>query len=260
MGATQMLAGHLHEQVLSESARLKRRAVLTHQDASGWRLIKAVFTDSPAGRIALRLPPCTESSDVARLRAGTSLGVTFRLGHKKCLFATVIESTEPSDEGVILCVRQPEQLQQLQRRAYERVAPPPGSVIAVRFWRDDSGSDGTSPAEASRNVRHGQLEDISAGGMRIKAAEPQNMELEKTYRCVFSTGPGKPAFVLEALLRHREAIDHGRASLGFQFVGLETTTEGRKVLDRLARLVNHFHRSRQNRRRPNDRHQTPNAE
>jgi len=256
------MPSHLNDQVLAESTQQQRRAVLTHHDATGWRLIKASFADEagPRQQVALRLPPTTEPGDVSRLLPGAALGVTFRLGHKKCLFATVIESSESRADGVILFVRRPEQLQQLQRRAYERVAPPPGSVIAVRFWREEPGSEGGAASQASRNVRHGQLEDISAGGMRIKAADPQKMELEKTYRCIFTTGPGKPAFVLEALLRHRETIDHGRASLGFQFVGLETTTEGRKVLDRLARLVNHFHRSRQGRRRPNDRRQERTAE
>jgi hypothetical protein len=50
--------------------------------------------------------------------------------------------------------------------------------------------------------------------------------------------------VLDAVLRHREAAEQGRASLGFQFVGMETTPEGLRLLDRLVRIVNHFQRSR----------------
>jgi hypothetical protein len=79
--------------------------------------------------------------------------------------------------------------------------------------------------------------------MRIKVADPKDVELDRTYKCVLTPRPGKPALVLEAVLRHREAGDSGRASLGFQFVGMETTAEGIRLLDRLVRVVNHFHRA-----------------
>jgi hypothetical protein len=110
----------------------------------------------------------------------------------------------------------------------------------VRFWREAAGGDASTDA---RNVRHGQLEDISAGGMRIKVADPKDVSLDRTYRCVFTPRPGKPSLVLDAVLRHREAVDQGRASLGFQFVGMEATPEGLRLLDRLVRIVNHFQRS-----------------
>jgi len=79
--------------------------------------------------------------------------------------------------------------------------------------------------------------------MRIKVADSKEVQIDQTYRCVFSPRPGKPSLVLDAVLRHREAVDHGRASLGFQFVGMETTQEGLRLLDRIVRIVNDFQRS-----------------
>jgi hypothetical protein len=79
--------------------------------------------------------------------------------------------------------------------------------------------------------------------MRIKVADSKEVQLDRTYRCVFSPRAGKPSLVLDAVLRHREAGDQGRAALGFQFVGMETTQDGLRLLDRLVRIVNHFQRS-----------------
>ena len=254
MSTTQTIGRERHDQVLEDAVRDERPLVLTYNSDAGWRTFKAAFVSGPAGSsgILVKLEPAADGVVGNLPTPGETLGGTFRLGHKKCMFSTALLSVQRQGEGqprsgvdndgspLFWAIRRPEQLQQLQRRAYERAAPPKGSVIAVRFWREAAGGDASTDA---RNVRHGQLEDISAGGMRIKVADPKDMSLDRTYRCVFTPRPGKPSLVLDAVLRHREAVDQGRASLGFQFVGMEATPEGLRLLDRLVRIVNHFQRS-----------------
>jgi len=253
MSTTQTIGRERQDQVLEDAVRDERPLVLTYNSDDGWRTFKAAFVSGPAGSsgILVKLEPPADGVVGNLPTPGDTLGGTFRLGHKKCMFSTVLLSVQRQGEGQPRsgvdndgcsrwAIRRPEQLQQLQRRAYERAAPPKGSVIAVRFWREVVGGDASTDA---RNVRHGQLEDISAGGMRIKVADPKDMSLDRTYRCVFTPRPGKPSLVLDAVLRHREAVDQGRASLGFQFVGMEATPEGLRLLDRLVRIVNHFQRS-----------------
>jgi len=143
-----------------------------------------------------------------------------------------------NEDAVVL--RWPSQVQQLQRRVFERSTPPPGTIIAVRFWRAQPADQRASD---ERDVRYGQLEDLSAGGMRIKLARPADIEAGALYCCTFSPKQGKPPFFVDAVLRHREAAEQNRASLGFQFVGLEATADGRRTLDRLARLVSYFQRA-----------------
>jgi hypothetical protein len=242
MSTTQTIGRERHDQVLEDAVAQERPLVLTYNSDAGWRTFKAAFVSGRAGPsgILVKLEPAADGVVGNLPTAGDTLGGTFRLGHKKCMFSTVLLSVQRQGEDILWAIRRPEQLQQLQRRAYERAAPPKGSVIAVRFWREAAGGDASTDA---RNVRHGQLEDISAGGMRIKVADPKDMSLDRTYRCVFTPRPGKPSLVLDAVLRHREAVDQGRASLGFQFVGMEATPEGLRLLDRLVRIVNHFQRS-----------------
>jgi hypothetical protein len=161
------------------------------------------------------------------------------------MFGTHVVS--PNDEsGRVINLGWPDHLQQLQRRVYERVRPMRDTVISVRFWREDQA---TASSVEARDVRHGQMEDLSVGGMRVKAANPAAIEDGQTYRCVFAPKPGKPSFVLDALIRHHEDADQGRASIGFQFIGLEATPEGRRTLERLARTVTQLQRARSRSRR-----------
>lgn len=241
MTRTHSLDRNRQEEVFADAIREGRQLVLTYNLPDGWRRQKAVFVSgSSATREALVHAIMSETDrDVLLPPIGIIVGGSFRLGHKKCLFSAAVRSCGPKGKTVPIQLSWPEHLSQLQRRAYERATPPKGNVIAVRFWIDTG--DQTSPD--AREVRHGQLEDISAGGMRLRVADAISVEMERTYKCVFTPRPGKPAMVLDSLLRHRESVENGRASLGFQFVGLETSTEGLRTLDRLARLVSHFQRS-----------------
>jgi hypothetical protein len=239
MSSTKGFERDQQDQILLDSIRHQRPVVLTQSTPQGWRVVKAAFLcGSPeSGELTARVLKEDNEANPTPPPFGTRLGGTFRLGHKKCMFSGQVRAVHPHGECDDFVLSWPEQMQQLQRRAYERAAPPPGTVIAVRFWRE--GSDTSNEA---RVVRHGQLEDVSCGGIRIKVPDPTELVIGCTYKCVFTPKPGKPAIVVDTILRHREAVEQGRASLGFQFVGLETSPERLRTLDRLARMVRHFQR------------------
>lgn len=247
MSGAQAIAKRQLDQVLEDSISERRRATLTHDTPSGWRMFKSQFVSGSATSrvICLRSPITTGAASWQFLAPGETLGVTFRLGHKKCMFAAALESVHQEANGVVVTLHWPDQLQQLQRRAYERAKPPKDAVIAVRFWHEDRAMG--IPAEG-RNVHNGQLEDLSAGGLRVRVAGATDVQVGVSHRCVFTPHPGRPPLVLDTVVRHREAAEHGRASIGFQIVGLETTAEGRHMLDRLARTVSQFQRAQSRRR------------
>jgi hypothetical protein len=241
MTATQSFDRERQDQVLLDSIRQQRQLVLTQNAPEGWRTFKAVFhLGSPeSGGLSVRMTPETGGPFEHGLTTGATLGGTFRLGHKKCMFSTSLREVRANGDHAVAMMAWPQHLQQLQRRAYERATPPSGTIVPVRFWRETP----DEPQGEARVVRHGQLEDLSCGGIRIKVSDAQDIAMNFTYRCVFAPRPGKPSMVLDGILRHREAAEHGRASLGFQFVGLETSPEGLRTLDRLARVVSHYQRS-----------------
>lgn len=234
----------MHEEqrnrIIEDSVRRQVRLTLAHRDRDGWRTYRSRFlsASSAAGSLVAFVEPASDGTALL-LPTGDTLGVSFRIGHKKCMFSTTLCSHEPAEGGTAFILAWPDHLQQLQRRVYERAVPPAGAVIPVRFRPADLASE----AAADHHVRHGQLADLSAGGMRIQVAEAAEVKLGGTCQCVFSPRIGAPTFVLEATLLHRELAEHGRAALGFHFIGLETTAEGRRTLDRLARTVSQFQRA-----------------
>lgn len=245
MNPRQPIARERQDEVLLDALSHHRHVVLTHQAPAGWQLLKAKFVaGSPStGSILVKLAPTPvdEMPEIPEPRS--TFGAAFRVGHKKCLFNTTLQEIMRGADGVSLVLTWPESLEQVQRRVFERAQPPKGMVVAVRFWRHQPSGGG------ERSVRHGQLEDLSGGGMRIKSTDPDNLEVGATYRCAFAARPGRPPLVVDAILRHGEAGSGGRASLGFQFAGLDATAEGREVLARIADLVNRFKRSRSRPRR-----------
>ncbi len=242
MSGTHVLAKIQQDRVLDESAQHERFAVLTHHGPEGWRLLKGRFApnEQQSALVQITIPWPNGNRRTLLPEPGDSIGCTFRVGHKKCMFEATVDQTKRLPEAASVILRWPSQVQQLQRRVFERSTPPPGNIIAVRFWRERNEAANES---GLRDIRHGQLDDISAGGLRIKVARPQDIEDGALYRCTFTAKPGKPPFLLDAILRHREATEDGRASLGFQIIGLEATADGRRTLDRLARLVSHFQRA-----------------
>jgi c-di-GMP-binding flagellar brake protein YcgR len=247
MSASHTVARTIVDQVLQDAVNDKRRVTLTFETADGWHMFKGEFVSgSPSSRqLRLRALIVEESSRGHLPAAGGNIGITFRVGHKKSMFSGTVAAIEIGKQEATLMVGWPEQIHQFQRRVFERAAPPRDTVVAVRLWREDE----TESHSEERTIRHGQLEDLSAGGMRVRMANPRDIELGRTYRCAFAPRPGKPAIVLDALARHREAREQGRASLGFQFIGLEASPDGRRALERLAKAVTQFQRA-QSRRSP----------
>lgn len=248
MSGIQTIAGQQQDQILTDSVKPGRHMTLTLNTQEGWKTYKGKFEGGAHATLSITamILISTSMDHHPLMQKGVSVGCTFRLGHKKCMFSTVVKSAELRTGGMCVTLQWPNELQQLQRRAYDRTLPPNGTVVAVRFWRDD----GAYVAAHGRDIRHGQLEDISAGGMRIKVADATVIDINVIYRCTFAPRADKPTFVVDALLRHKEAAGNGRTSLGFQFVGLEATPEGRKQLDRLARLANRYKRAHSRPRKP----------
>lgn len=230
------------ELALTAAIDRRCRASVTIECPDGWRSCKADFSagsaESRAVVIDLHTTPDGPWTPGALCRR--NIGVTFRLGRRKCMFATRVRSATPSGNAVSLRADWPVEISFLQRRAYDRMEPPAGHVVTVRFWRFQSSRD----KGCRENIQYGQLENISAGGMRVKTRALTDIELEQTYRCSFTPLDNNAAIVLDACLRHRESVDGNRASLGFQFIGLEATAQGRKTLTQLAAIVARYQRNR----------------
>ncbi len=225
------------DEIIADAALRQTQVVLTRHDDVGWQVQKSRFlgADEQGRRLFVALPSLGGGTGGFVPHCGELLGITFRRGHKKCLFNAKVTSID-DDTSVGLELRWPDELQELQRRAYQRACPPPGRQIEVRFWAGESDWPDGSP-------RVGVLEDISAGGARVRSNDPGDFAPGQSIRLSFALQSKGPELVIDAIFRHRESRTKGVCSLGFQFVGLETTQEGQAMLSRIARVVTDFQRA-----------------
>ncbi len=154
------------DRILSDAIKDQKPLVLTHHGDGGWRTFKSLFVygSQDEGILWIQPPMLSGGADGCIPQPGDRLGVTFRVGHKKCMFGTTLDVFGSEGFQGIIGLRWPEHLQQLQRRVFERAEPPHGVVVAVRFWREHPTGHSTVDA---RTVRYGQLVDLSVGGMRV---------------------------------------------------------------------------------------------
>jgi hypothetical protein len=121
---------------------------------------------------------------------------------------------------------------------YYRVPVPAESQVPVRFWQG-----GLIPCPpippVDRPVTTGRLFDLSVGGMRVMIARTDDprLALNDVVGVEFRPELRQPNFVLEACFRHVDSVGAAKLSLGFQFIGLEVSSDGPAILTRLAQAV-----------------------
>ena len=236
------------DDIIADAARRRTPVVLTRQEGGGWKTYKArlLGCSEQARQVYVEQPVGGSGEPGLAPLSGELLGVAFRRGHKKCLFNDVVRRCPEDQSGGSpweFAVDWPQDMQELQRRVYERVCPPPERSIRVRFR---VGGPGSGPERGIVGV----MEDLSAGGVRVRCAEGDGLRVGDNGKITFSLRSREPEFRLDGVFRHCQSMPDGTCSLGFQFLGLETSRDGHETLARLARTVTDFQRAAVRRRRP----------
>lgn len=238
-------------QAIDEAACRNMAVVLSLQEAGAWSVHKSRFLGAtePQHRLFVEYPAAAAPNlPTPDIRVGEHIGVAFRRGHKKCVFTSVV--LERGDYGLndeirvqSLTLSWPDSVQELQRRAYYRAAVPRHRNVAVEIWQGST-ADRKKAGTAIWPSYTGRALDLSAGGMRLILASNQNPRLNAGagVGLEFQPEPMGPAFLLNGLLRHIGPLPDGSIAIGLQFVGLEATVDGRKVLQQLLRAVNQYQR------------------
>lgn len=254
------------DEILCQAAERQVQAVISHRLDNGWTTYKSriLQADAAEGFVILQHPEPGPGQAPPELAPGEQIGVSFRRGHKKCLCSAHIElltSFKLSDGQAVaaLQIPWPEELQEIQRRVYYRAEVPAGRRIEVAVW--DGGILDRNQAELRDAPHHtGLLLDISGGGCRVSFEPSRDPQLQSgdTIGIRFQPDPRSEPIFLDAVFRHVEDSTRSNLALGFQFVGLETTSQGRQMLQALSRVVSTFlridarrkqHRLHRNKRR-----------
>ena len=130
-------------------------------------------------------------------------------------------------------------------RAFGRAAPPPQTPVNVTFWLSQARTTqrGTEPLAARcRQIRHGRLGDLSAGGISLDTRDADDLARGDLLTCSIQLASNADPLVFDTRLQHVRSADSGHQLLGLQFLGLDGSTEGHCKQAHLASVATCFQR------------------
>ncbi len=232
-------------EILTEAARNHTVTTITWETAGGWVMVKTRLCGlADEGNLLIELPPAAEPAQPAP-QLGQSIGVSFRRGSRKCVFDSAVvgqvELSRQNRQITALRVAWPDDVQELQRRLYQRTQVPRGRFIPVELWIEQAGGE-----SAETSPQRGKMLDLSAGGVSIELPHENRPRWREDDRlaCRFATDPDRQPIEIPARLTHYSRDSAGHVRLGLQFVGLEACDGSRQKLHRIHQMASRLRRSR----------------
>lgn len=237
------------DEVLEEAAQRNVPATITVRLGESWANFHSRMIQISPERLLVQLPMPHENQPPHEFSPAERIGVSFKLKHHKHIFqatvAGVVQMTLDDGSTVpVLSLCLPTRMQRLQRRAYLRVDVPANRIVRASFWL---GGRAAEPAGATpeQPVWSGLVTNISAGGFQLVAENgaAQTIEPGFTVGVRLSFGAARDSVYADAQFRHAEPGPGGSDLLGFQFMGLDQTPEGRQSLRVISENVGEFQRA-----------------
>ncbi len=213
----------------------------------GWFNLHSRFVDICDKHVMVELP-VDEDGQEYEFSLAEKIALSFKLKHHKYLsnarVAGAREINSPNSKGetaLALCF--PMHMQRVQRRSFTRVCIPPGRIVRVSFWAGNKDSEPTSPSKETP-VWSGAVIDLSAGGFRciVSGDMAPFLQTGQSVGVRVGFGPGQESIYSDAHFRHCDTKGQNY-SLGFQFLGLAHTADGREVLRTIGQKMCEFARA-----------------
>ena len=233
------------KRMLEEAAQRHLPIKVTNRRGYLWQVYNSSFLGFQGGRLSLAAPGVDEQAEAVEPTQGQEIAVSFKKGYHKCLFVTRILTRghfeiEPGVSAPAMTVLAPQQVEKIQRRAFNRAMAPAGEPVIVSFGPCWQGMD-----SCGAQCHRARLHDLSAGGLGLVMGADRMPALKagEQLRLSFVPWPGQEPLHLEARFRHAtEPDESGEVILGLQIVGLEMTEEGRGRLRRIGRIGGVYNR------------------
>ncbi len=180
---------------------------------------------------------CDKPERSMPIQVNQPVGISFHLDYNKYLFETEVVGFETSG-GKTIILDLPDTAEQMQRRAYSRIPVPGNLSIKVLFWHRGY-TDDTREVPID-SYWQGKLIDLSAGGARItiELQQKPNFRIRQVVGMQFTPMCYQQPILVEAQVIHLdESVDMNLLTLGVEFLGLETSAEGRQTLHRIKDII-----------------------
>ena len=248
-----IILGSNCRQVLEKAVAKRLPLTITSHQNHSWKVYKSNFVALDNNRLLLA-PPVLDTHDGHMEPAqGQELAITFKLGYYKNLFVTrtIGQERHQLDDGIFMPVvvtLAPDQLEKIQRRAYNRAPVPDHETVPVTFKRLEERES------ASQQQWQGTLIDLSAGGLGVKIdrAQIESIHEGSQFRLCFIPLANHDEITVNVRFRHAAETDSpDQVNLGFQLIGQEMNENGRATLRRIGRVVHLYQRQNELSKHPN---------
>jgi len=255
MPLSQELSGSQIRQSLDEAIRRRTPVAMSCRVGQQWHNLRTRALQRTGGSLWLEFP-VMEPADTVDLVAGLEVGLSFKLKHHKHIFNVPVEAAGELEPRVgqkvqALRVTMPARMQRVQRRAYLRAEVPRNRSVLATFWQGEPGAD--HPAESDTPPTwEGWVTNISAGGFQVRLSHgAPELDLGEVVSVRIDLGQEYEPVTAMAQFRQHHMDDRAVRYHGFQFVGLNETPQGRKMLRRIGKTVCEFQRLQGRRRAHN---------
>lgn len=241
MNPTFMVPVAQREQIITEAITRRCPLSLSCKVSQGWitfhsRLLGA----SLESRQLVIEYPSRDGGHGMEFMGGEHLGISFRRGPKRCVFNAMVVGQcryelSRGTEVPALRISWPDEVHELQRRMFYRAPVPEGRFVPVSLMRVTP--NGENPLESFS----GQLLDVSLGGLSIafdRGRHPR-WDYDTVVECSFTPTAAEPPIGACGRVRYVQPMGD-RYRVGVQFVGLEATSDGSAVLERLRRICTEY--------------------
>jgi len=268
-----MLGGDESGEILRMVIEKKVPAIMSYLSKDKWHVAKVLVTDISGGRMTIESTHSDERQHPINIRIGQPVGVSFKYTYGKFIFDTTVVALEPSTDptrGGTMVLDCPARIGVVERRSYFRVNVPESLKVNVVLWHR---SQKHELREQLHNYYQAKLVDISAGGAQLllpaqdldAPGHPQTSKPDfKKGQFIglrFTPLPYETPLMFNAQIRNiLPTADKQNLCLGLQIVGLEASPEGRRVLSRVAAVVERYYQISQSGAKQQDLHGTTKAE
>ena len=246
MGPLQELDESEMSEALAGAVEKQLPVTMTVRRGEAWQTLQSRFMAIRDARLLFEPPTPGRGAAACGLSPAEVIGVNFKYRRHKYIFGTTVIGNwqVPAGEGTVaaLALGIPTSMQRIQRRACYRAPVPSDHVVRLSFWLGGAASEPTG-ALSKRPVWAGRVTDISAGGFQafVSADVADAVEAGESMGLRITFEQSDETIVTGAHLRHIRPAKDG-ASLGFQFVSLEVTPEGKAALRLISRIVSEIQR------------------
>lgn len=276
MREVEMLQGANPRQILQIAVEKRVPAIMTYLSRGKWHVAKVFLTTLGQGKVNIEGIHSGKKPQPINIQVFQPVGISFKYEYGKFVFDTTVVALEPSPtpgQGGAIVLALPDHIEVIQRRSYFRVSVPESLKVNVLLWhrsRDEAEGTIRDSRFETRDCFQGRLVDISAGGAQAVVPHQSDLPAAAGMTPDFKKGqfigvrftpmPYETPLMFNAQIRNVLPAEDGKSIyLGLQIVGLEASSEGRKVLSRIVGVVERYFKLNQSGAKQQDMQPVPAA-